>query len=90
MSQMSQMSQGATPGARGEAEEERAAIVEHHGAIPRAWAEGLARLDPDRPPGEVPARRWLQFVDDVGLFLDRWAAHASALGWGPHDLFGCG
>ena len=34
----------------GEAEEERAAIVEHDGNIPRAWAEGFARLDPDRPP----------------------------------------
>jgi hypothetical protein len=31
----------------------------------------------------------LRFVDDVGLFLDRWAAHAAALGWGPCDLFGC-
>lgn len=34
----------------GEAEEERAAIVEHDGNIPRAWAEGFARLDPDRRP----------------------------------------
>jgi hypothetical protein len=23
------------------------------------------------------------------MFLDRWAAYAAALGWGPHDLFGC-
>lgn len=23
------------------------------------------------------------------MFLDRWATYASALGWGPHDLFGC-
>jgi hypothetical protein len=71
------------------AEEERGAIVEHDGAIPRAWAEAFARLDPDRPPGDVPPRRWQRFVDDVGMFLDRWAAYAAALGWGPHDLFGC-
>jgi hypothetical protein len=72
-----------------EADEERAAIVEHDGKIPRAWAEGFARLDPYRSPGDVPLRRWQRFVDDVGIFLDRWAAYAAALGWGPYDLFGC-
>ena len=71
-----------------EAEEERAGIIEHDGKIPRAWAEGLAQLDPERPPGDVPVRRWQRFVDDVHLFLDRWAAHAAALGWGPYELFG--
>jgi len=71
------------------AESERAAIVEHDGGIPREWAEGFARLDPERPPGDVPAGRWRRFVNDVGLFLDRWAAYAAALGWGPVDLFGC-
>jgi hypothetical protein len=74
----------------GEAEEERAAIVEHDGKIPRAWAEGFARLHPERPPGNVPAKRWQTFVDDIGRFLDAgWAAKAAALGWGPLDLFGC-
>jgi len=70
--------------------EERAAIVEHDGGIPRAWAEGFARLDPNRAPGDVPSRRWLQFIDDIGRFLDDgWAERAVALGWGPLDLFGC-
>jgi hypothetical protein len=74
----------------GEAEAERAAIVEHDGVIPREWAEGFARLDPDRPPGDVRPQRWLRFVDDVGLFLDSpFCASAAALGWGPYDLFGC-
>jgi hypothetical protein len=74
----------------GEAEQERAAIIEHDGKIPREWAEGFARLDPDRPPGDVPLKRWQQFVDDVGGFLDGgWAEKATALGWGPLDLFGC-
>jgi hypothetical protein len=72
-----------------EAEEERAATVEYDGWIPRAWAEGYARLHPDRPPGDVPQKRWQQFVDDVGHFLDHWADYAAALGWGPHELFGC-
>jgi hypothetical protein len=71
------------------AEEERAAIVEHDGKIPRAWADGFARLHPDRPPGDVPAKRWLQFVDDVGRFLDSpFCAVAITLGWEAYDLFG--
>lgn len=74
----------------GEAAEERAAVVEYEGVIPREWAEGFARLDPDRPSGDVPLKRWQRFVDDVGLFLDGpFCAVAKALGWGPHDLFGC-
>ncbi len=69
---------------------EHATIVERDGAIPRAWADGFARLDPNRPPPGVPPQRWLRFVDDVGLFLDSpFCAIAVALGWGPHDLFGC-
>lgn len=72
------------------AHEERAAIIEYDGAAPRAWAEALARLDPDKPPADVPQRRWLRFIDDCGHFLDvGWAARAAALGWGPLDLFGC-
>jgi hypothetical protein len=78
------------PAMWGDAESERAAIVEYDGRVPREWAEGFARLDPDRPPGDVPPRRWQRFVDDVGLFLDSpFCAAAAALGWGPHDLFGC-
>ncbi len=70
--------------------EERAAIAEYDGGAPRAWAEALARLDLDKPPGEVPARRWLRFVDDCGRFLDDgWARQAAAFGWGARDLFGC-
>jgi hypothetical protein len=74
----------------GEAEEERSAIVEHDVGAPRTRAEAFARLDRDRPPGDVPAKRWQQFVDDLGLFLDSpFCAVAAALGWGTHDLFGC-
>jgi hypothetical protein len=53
-----------------ETEAERAGIVEHDGAIPRDWAEGFARLDPDRPPADAPPQRWQRFVDDVGRFLE--------------------
>jgi hypothetical protein len=73
-----------------DAEEERAEIVEHDGSIPLQWSEGFARLDPDRPPGDVPPMRWRRFVDDVGRFLDGpFCAVAISLGWGPFDLFGC-
>jgi hypothetical protein len=34
----------------GEADEERSAIVQFDGNIPRTWAEGFARLHPDRLP----------------------------------------
>jgi hypothetical protein len=71
-------------------EEERAAIVEYDGGAPRAWAEALARLDPTKPPTNVPPARWLCFIDDCGRFLDGgWASRVEALGWGPLDLFGC-
>ena len=38
----------------------------------------------------MPLRRWQTFVDDVGRFLDGpFPAVATALDWGPYDLFGC-
>jgi hypothetical protein len=71
-------------------EDERAAIIEFDGGAPRIWAEALARLDPTKPPIDVPPPRWLRFIDDCGRFLDQgWAPKAAALGWGPLDLFGC-
>ena len=73
-----------------EREEERAAIVEYDGCVPRDWAEGFARLDPTRPPESVSLKRWWRFIDDCGRFLDGgWAQRADALGWGPLHLFGC-
>jgi hypothetical protein len=77
-------------GAWAEAEPERAAIVQFEGGIPREWAEGFARLDPNHPPGDMPLKRWQRFIDDVGRFLDGpFCGVAAALGWGPSDLFGC-
>jgi hypothetical protein len=70
--------------------EERASNVEYDGGAPPALAEGFARLDPARPPDDVPQRRWRQFIDDCGTFLDSgWPTKATALGWGAADLFGC-
>jgi hypothetical protein len=71
-------------------EEERAGVVEFEGGAPYAWAEAVALLDPKEPPGDVPPRRWLRFIDDTGRFLEGvWAERAVALGWGPLDLYGC-
>jgi hypothetical protein len=69
---------------------ERSAIVQGDAGVPRSWAEGFARLDLDQPPANVPPRRWQQFIDDIGRFLDGALANkAVALGWGAFDLFGC-
>ena len=74
----------------GDTQDERAAIVEYDGGAPRAWAEALARLDPNGPPSDVQPQRWLRFIEDCGSFLDGgWADKAAAFGWGPLDLFGC-
>jgi hypothetical protein len=78
------------PHAWGETQKEGDAIIGDDGGIPREWREGCARLDRDRSPGDVPPRRWEQFVDDVNRFLNsRLVEKAVLLGWGPIDLFGC-
>lgn len=69
--------------------EERAAIIAEGSGCPLAWAEGLARLDPNRPPGDVPQDYWMAFCDAAGAFVDRWAAKAAALGWTVEEVFGC-
>jgi hypothetical protein len=63
---------------------------EEDGDGPQAWARELARLDPTYPAADVPANRWGLFLDDAGEFVkEGWAVRAVALGWEPHDLFGC-
>ena len=70
--------------------DERAGIIEYDGSAPRAWAEALAQLEPTRPPCDIPSKRWLQFIDDCGQFIDDgWANCAQRLGWSPLELFGC-
>ena len=54
-----------------DAAEERAAIAEYDGGAPRAWAEGFARLDPNKPPSDVPPHRWLRFVETAVAFWTR-------------------
>jgi hypothetical protein len=67
-----------------------AAVVDYDGGAAREWAEALARLDPNRPPGDVPPLRWLRFLDDARQFLaSNWPRQAADLGWSVFDLFGC-
>jgi hypothetical protein len=55
----------------------------------QASAEALARIDPERPPCDVPRRRWVQFIDDRSWFLDSGCAQRAIwLGWAPINLFG--
>lgn len=68
--------------------EERAALAEYPTVVPREWAEGFARLQVSRPPAGLSVNRWRQVIDDGGRFIDRWAAHAAALGWRTLDVFG--
>jgi hypothetical protein len=60
--------------------------------IPSDWIEGIARLNPDRSPSDVPRHRWRQFVDDCKNFMspsESWAERAAQLGWDSMTLFGC-
>jgi hypothetical protein len=71
-------------------QQERAAIIEYDGLAPHSWAKALARLDCALPPRDVPANRWVQFIDDCGHFIDvGWDLRAAELGWTAFDLFGC-
>ena len=69
---------------------ERSTIIVDDAGVARGWAEAFARLDSDRPPADVPLRRWMQFIDDIGRFFDGgFAERTAALGWTALDLFGC-
>src|SRR5262249_55977893 len=58
--------------------------------IPREWVQGVAQLDQDRPPADVPRHRWTQIVEDCLAFLNSpEAERAAQLGWRTTELFGC-
>jgi hypothetical protein len=71
-------------------QEEQPAVIEYNCRMPLCWAEALARLDPARPPADIPPNRWLSFIDACAQFgADGWAEKAIALGWQLPDLLGC-
>jgi hypothetical protein len=58
--------------------------------VARGWSEPLARLEPNKPPGDVPPQRWVRFLDDLHAFLaSDWPRRAAELSWSALDLFGC-
>ena len=68
------------------------AARERRGPIPIDWVQGVACLDPDQAPNDVPRHRWCQFVGDCKNFLsssENWAIRAAGLGWDAMALFGC-
>jgi len=61
-----------------EAFDERVAIIEANG-IPRAWADVFAIICTMSCPASISSSRWLQIVNDGGLFLDQWRRQSAAL-----------
>ena len=56
--------------------------------IPRAWADGVAKLTTIARPAMVRPDRWRRAVADAECFLDQWGAQAASLGWSTLDVFG--
>lgn len=54
--------------------EERSAIMEHEGGVPRAYADQLARLLHANPPSDVAPADWTWFVGKAAQIVDRRAA----------------
>lgn len=72
----------------GEQFKERAALIEFGAGVPRAWAEGFARLDLATPADGFDLDHWRTLIDDGGKFLDKWGTQAAKLGWSAEDVFG--
>lgn len=66
---------------------ERAAIQEFDGKLPREWAEAFAKLQFIDKPKQYSQAEWEQVLNDAGLFADKWASQAMALGWSILDVF---
>ena len=57
---------------------------------PAEWVDGVSRLRPNCPPGDVPMQRWQQLIADARRLLRNGTlAQAAELGWDEIDLFGC-
>ena len=65
--------------------QERAAIMEYDGGLPRVWAEWLAQLQTMAMPQGYSPERWDQIINDaLGLM-----AHLPKLtrnDWGPNEV----
>jgi len=66
--------------------EERAAIAEHDGGVPRVYCDAWARLQ-CRKPMRISEEDWRCALDDAGCFLDSWGSTAAELGWPVGAIF---
>lgn len=68
--------------------EERAAIIEHAGGLPRRWAEPLARLLTAPKPGAYLPERWEVIKGDAAELVGRHWARLDTVGWSLADVKG--
>jgi hypothetical protein len=69
--------------------EERAAIAEFDGGLPRPLAEAVARMEVCPPPPGTPPRRWQEAQDSFAMLVAAGAAsEALVAGWTPQELCG--
>lgn len=61
--------------------EERAAIMEFDGNLPREWAEALARLATSSRPTDFNEERWSLIVEDAHAFVIEHIQRIVANGW---------
>jgi len=66
--------------------DERAAIAEIDGGVPRVYADAFAGLQLQQPIS-VGEAAWERAVYDAGLFFDQWGSLAVEFQWTPGDLF---
>lgn len=66
--------------------DERAAIMETDGGLPRDWADALTHILARRPQG-CSKTEWPIFCDAVLRFADRYGATLADLGWTFDDVF---
>lgn len=66
---------------------EHVAIQKYDGKLPREWAEAFAKLQFIDRPKQYNQGEWDQVLNDAGLFADKWASQAMALGWSILDVF---
>ncbi len=71
-------------------EVERAAIMEWSGGLPKDWAEGFARLNPDEPPNALSKPDWVARLDGALSMADVYGQRLSGLGWTFEALFSFG
>ena len=64
-----------------------AAALTPNAPKPSGVGAGLAQLRASAPLWPIENSRWLDLVDAVGAFAERWGEQAAACGWSALDLY---